>query len=98
MNDMHLGTGHHNGAARRLPNIVDAPQQLKHVIGRQIRRTRELAGQPLSSVALAAGISVSFLSRLEHGHNIPSLDTLHRIAIALNTPMASLVDPNCGEP
>lgn len=81
----------------RLLRSVDATQQLRKIIGRSIRCTRVCAGQSISTLAMTAGISAGFLFRLEKGHNIPSLQTLHPIAIERDTPIASLINPKpCG--
>lgn len=46
----------------------------------RLRMLRETHGLKLREVADRAGITVSFLSDLERGRTLPSLDTLERIA------------------
>jgi transcriptional regulator with XRE-family HTH domain len=48
-------------------------------LGQQLRTVRKEYGWTLRHVAKAAGISVSFLSDLEHGRSSPSIDTLQRL-------------------
>lgn len=43
-----------------------------------------------AALAARAGIGNEFVSRLEHGHGSPSLDTLGKLALALNVPVSEL--------
>lgn len=43
------------------------------------------------TVALQTGIDRPSINRIEQGHQSPTLDTLIRIADALNVPLADLV-------
>jgi transcriptional regulator with XRE-family HTH domain len=60
------------------------------VLGGRIRQLRKNAGLTLDSVADAAKISASLLSRIERGTAQPSLPTLRTISRALGTPIAAL--------
>jgi transcriptional regulator with XRE-family HTH domain len=61
-------------------------------LGGRIRELRKRAGLTLDSVADAAQISASLLSRVERGIAQPSLPTLRTIARALGVPIASLFE------
>ncbi|NLW07604.1 MAG: helix-turn-helix domain-containing protein [Clostridia bacterium] len=61
------------------------------VLGEKLRILRERAGRDLSSLAEAAGISVSYLSEIERGHVYPAISTLKKIAAALEIPLSSLI-------
>lgn len=60
-------------------------------IGERVRTARESQGLTVSQVADRAGMKRPNLSRVEHGRHVPSLETLERIADALDLPVASLV-------
>ncbi len=60
-------------------------------IGARVRAAREREGLTVSELAMRAGMKRPNVSRLEHGRHEPSLDTLERIAKALDTPVAQLV-------
>ncbi len=60
-------------------------------IGETVRRLREIKGYSVQELADRAGMKRPNLSRLEHGRHQPSLETLDRIAEALETSVAELV-------
>ena len=53
-------------------------------IGSAIRAARRRAGMPMTTLAERAGVSQPYLSQLENGRNNPSIQTLYRIANALD--------------
>ncbi len=57
-----------------------------------IREVRSLRHMSQVELAQRAGIARSHLIRLEQRRNSPRLDTLHRIAQALNVPTALLIE------
>lgn len=60
-------------------------------LGIEVRRRREERGLSLRALAKAAGFSPSFVSRLERGLAEPRLNSLHRIARALDTSAQGLL-------
>lgn len=56
----------------------------------RIRQVRERAGFSVRGLATAAEISAGLLSQVERGLTEPSLETLRRIAAALDVPLFSL--------
>lgn len=70
----------------------DADKVLLGEIGHRIRITREAEGITLKQLALLSGISAPALSLIETAKRDARLTTLNRIAIALRTPLASLVE------
>lgn len=68
----------------------DSYKSLKQ-IGERIRELREAGGLSVSDLAVRAGMKRPNLSRLEHGRHQPSLETLERIAEALEASIAGLV-------
>ncbi|HBA60302.1 MAG TPA: hypothetical protein DCZ92_05710 [Elusimicrobia bacterium] len=61
-------------------------------IARQLRLKRLQAGLTLEDLADAAGISTSFLAYLETNKKKPSLNTIAKLAAALDTPVSELFD------
>jgi transcriptional regulator with XRE-family HTH domain len=65
----------------------------KHVnIGSHIRKIRKLQQRTLQDVATACGFTKSLLSKIECGHVIPVIETLIKIASALNTNVSALIE------
>lgn len=60
------------------------------LIGQRIRQLREQKGLSQGDIEKASGLLRCYISRLEHGHTVPSLDTLERIAAALDLPLYRL--------
>lgn len=72
--------------------LVEAGSERGIVLGEKLRILRENAAMSLSSLSEAAGISVSYLSEIERGNVYPAIDTLKRIAAALDVPLSSLIN------
>lgn len=60
-------------------------------LGTRLRHARLVQQMTLKALADQAGCSESLLSKVEGGHATPSLATLHRLALALDTNVAALV-------
>ncbi len=65
------------------PDLSASSQSLARRVGARIREQRNALGQTLNQTAGAAGISVSHLSSIETGANLPSLPLLARIVAVL---------------
>jgi transcriptional regulator with XRE-family HTH domain len=61
-------------------------------IGSRIRAVRTMRGLSSAELAKAAGVSRGLISQLELDRANPSVDTLRRIATALDSPIASFFD------
>lgn len=61
-------------------------------IGTRIRCAREKAGRTQAAVAGLCGITEAYLSQIERGLKVPSVDVLMLIAHELRAPLASLLD------
>ena len=59
-------------------------------LGERLRAIRLLRRRTLKDVAVAAGVSESFLSQLERGRSSPSVATLQRLAAALGIEVSDL--------
>ena len=66
-------------------------------IGQKIRQMREQKGLSQGDVEKVSGMLRCYISRVEHGHTVPSLDTLERFALALGVPLHQLFcEPGAG--
>jgi len=60
-------------------------------VARAIRAHRQTRGLSLSALAAASDLSKTILGKIEAGHGNPSLETLWRIASALDVPLGALI-------
>ena len=64
-------------------------------IGETIRNYRLQKGMSQGDIEKRTGLLRCYLSRVENGHTIPSLDTLSKIARAMELPLSQFFsDPN----
>ncbi|HET9785097.1 MAG TPA: helix-turn-helix transcriptional regulator, partial [Terriglobales bacterium] len=84
------------GAARRHQRGRRGRQWLRPrgmiAIGARIREMRLARGLSQGDLENRTGLLRCYLSRVENGHTEPSLQTLARIAVALNMPVAGFFD------
>lgn len=60
------------------------------LIGERLRQLREHKGLSQGDVEKSSGLLRCYISRVEHGHTVPSLETLERFAAALDVPLYRL--------
>jgi transcriptional regulator with XRE-family HTH domain len=60
------------------------------LIGQRIRQLRAQKGRSQGDVEKASGLLRCYISRVEHGHTVPSLETLEKFAKALGVPLYQL--------
>jgi transcriptional regulator with XRE-family HTH domain len=60
----------------------------KKLIGARLKELRKQAGMTQERLGELVDLDARHLSRLEVGKHFPSLDSLERIAVALNVPLA----------
>ncbi len=60
------------------------------LIGERLRQLREDKNYSQGDVEKASGLLRCYISRVEHGHTVPSLETLERFAAALDVPLYRL--------
>jgi transcriptional regulator with XRE-family HTH domain len=65
-------------------------------IGETIRNFRLQKGMSQGDIEKRTGLLRCYLSRVENGHTIPSLDTLAKIATAMELPLANFFAENNG--
>ncbi len=60
------------------------------IIGKRLRRLREEKGLSQADVEKATGLLSSYISRVEQGRTMPSLEALEKLAAALEMPLFQL--------
>ena len=63
----------------------------RRLLGARLREVRNQLGRPLADAAASAGISKSYLSAIEHGRRLPSLEVLDGLAGALNVTVTQIL-------
>jgi transcriptional regulator with XRE-family HTH domain len=66
-------------------------------IGARIRQLRDQKRLSQGDIENASGLLRCYISRVENGHTVPSLETLERFAAALGVPMYQLFYPGDGD-
>jgi transcriptional regulator with XRE-family HTH domain len=59
-------------------------------IGERIRQLRVQKGLSQGDIERTSGLLRCYISRVEHGHTVPSLETLERFAAGLDLPLYRL--------
>ncbi len=67
-------------------------------IGETIRNFRLQKGMSQGDIEKRTGLLRCYLSRVENGHTIPSLDTLAKIASAMEVPLAQFFADGSADP
>jgi transcriptional regulator with XRE-family HTH domain len=70
------------------PQTTPTPEPAPINIGVTIRSFRLQRGMSQGDIEKRTGLLRCYLSRVENGHTVPSLDTLQKIAIALDLPLS----------
>ena len=70
------------------PTLGEVPASAAMSIGTTIRGYRLGKGMSQGDVEKRTGLLRCYLSRVENGHTVPSLDTLQKIAGALGLPLS----------
>jgi transcriptional regulator with XRE-family HTH domain len=60
------------------------------MIGARLRQLREQKGLSQGDIENSTGMLRGYISRVENGHTVPSLETLVRFAAALDVPLYQL--------
>jgi transcriptional regulator with XRE-family HTH domain len=59
-------------------------------LGDRIKNLRELKGLSQGDIHKRSGLMRSYLSRVENGHTVPSIETLEKLSRALEVPLYRL--------
>ena len=60
-------------------------------VGNRLKQLRELKGQSQGKIEQLTGLLRSYISRVENGHTVPSVETLEKFARALDMPLYQLL-------
>jgi transcriptional regulator with XRE-family HTH domain len=60
------------------------------LIGKRLKELREQASLSQGDIERRTGLLRCYISRVENGHTVPSLETLERMAAALEVPLYEL--------
>lgn len=72
---------------------TNKPTSDRVVFARNLKRARLIRGVSQDTLGEDAGVSRTFVSDVERAARNPSLDSMSRLASALNVPLRDLVDP-----
>ena len=72
----------------------------RNIIGQRLRRLRDAKKLTQGDLEKRSGLLGCAISRLENGHTVPGLNTLEKLAQALNVPLFRLFtdDPHAKKP
>jgi putative transcriptional regulator len=76
-------------ASRKMNNVVAETQR---IVAENLLALREAASLTQLQLSELAGVDRKTINRIENGHFSPSVDTLTRLALALNTSVSELLD------
>jgi transcriptional regulator with XRE-family HTH domain len=68
------------------------------LIGERLRQLREQKDLSQGDVERATGFARCYISRIENGHTVPSLETLEKLAVAFGVPLYQIFYMGEGEP
>src|ERR1022692_1953417 len=68
----------------------DLREKLKMIIGDRLRTMREVKRFSQGEIEKRTGLLRCYISRVENGHTIPSIETLEKLARALEIPLYQL--------
>lgn len=78
--------------------LADADAAFLIAVGLRVRQRRSQRGLTRKALALAADVSERYLGQLETGEGNISILLLRRVAMALDTPLADLLEANRADP
>lgn len=88
-----VGTRHAASYNPTMPNAEDtSTDALRVAVGKRVQDLREAKRIEPKDFAKAAGLTLSYLWRLEGGQQNVTLATIARVALALGEPMTALLD------
>lgn len=70
-----------------------SPPSSREIVSRNLRLVRSAKNLSQEEVALAAGVSRGYVSRVERGDLNPSFDQMDMIAMAVGVPLHDLINP-----
>nr|WP_319487905.1 helix-turn-helix transcriptional regulator [uncultured Caproiciproducens sp.] len=74
-----------------------AKMEIMQKTAEQIKHLRKVEGFSQKSLAVSAGLDPAFLGHIERCLKCPTIDTLNKIALALNISLSELLDFGCSK-
>ena len=74
-----------------------AERHIRKFIGQRLRALRKERALTQDKLGELAGLSGKFIGEVERGQKSISIDSLYAVAVALQTPLPSLVDVRVGD-
>lgn len=68
------------------------------IIGERLKQIRVMKNMSQGDIEHKTGLLRCYISRVENGHTVPSIDTLEKVARAMGVTMAQLFQENGKEP
>jgi len=78
--------------------VITLWKNVRMVIGSRLKKLREDKSLSQGDIEKRTGLLRCYISRVENGHTVPSLETLERLAAALEIPLHQLFYEGDGEP
>lgn len=72
-------------------NLDERQSRGRQEVGARVRELRESSGRTLPDLARDAGVSKSYLSEVESGRRLPSLDVMDQIARSLGVVVSDVL-------
>lgn len=80
-----------NGAVPKRPSVQDECDRVCARVARSLQQERVAKELSMTRVAEGAGLSRQMISFVESGKRVPTLDTLLRIAMALEIDLSEVI-------
>lgn len=72
------------------PSIYEVKERMQMIIGDRLRDLREAKQLSQGDIEKRTGLLRCYISRVENGHTVPAIETLGKMARALEVPMYQL--------
>lgn len=71
-------------------------EKVLNIIGKRLREMRTKKGISQENLALSADLHPTYIGRLERGEKCPTIDTIYKLAKALEVPIIDMLDVPTG--
>lgn len=75
----------------KMRNMKGTREELQNNVGTKVRTFRKQMGITIEELAHRAGVSISFIGQIERGHKVASLNTMNKIANALDVDLTDII-------
>lgn len=71
--------------------MIEERKTLAVMVGTVLKTERLARGMSQGTLSRVSGVTKSRISRYEHGHHLPTIDTLNRLARGMGTDLSNLL-------